>query len=205
MSNIRPLCGYLILTTLISVIITSGLFAASWDSFKPATFTDISLDKPFQANVLNYTLTLGSMPTITIDSKTFTVNWVQAFYVMGGDPNVTFTAINQPNANSWSWDSKFAPSQISGWKTQAKDQLKVGNSIQFCFASFDPHNNLVVPGFHISFQDGNNTVTDWFKAGALMPMHSAVVVPEPSALAGICIALSGLVFFGWHRKAFRFS
>ena len=182
-----------------SVLVVSTLFAASWDAFTSASFSGIGLDKPLQANVLDYTLMLGSAPTVTIGSKTYGVNWVQAVYVVSGTPTGTFVATDGAGPNGWSWDSKTKPAQIAGWTGQGSDRLYAGQSADISFASFDPGGNPVVPAFHISYQDGGKAVTDWFKS------NNATIgtVPEPSSIICLSVGVCGLLFVARQRKRAR--
>lgn len=187
----------------LGVIMAAGSsFAASWDSFKSAQLSGITLDKPLQVNVLDYTLTVGSNPTVSIGTKTYAVNWVQAFYVVSGTSNGSFTATQGKSPKGWSWDSKGNPGQIAGWTTQGNNRLKPGDSMKFSFAQFDPRGNPVLAGYHISYQDGNKAVTDWFKTGGGLETGA---VPEASSIAGLGAALGGLLVFTRRRKAQRLS
>lgn len=179
----------------------SSALAASWDSFKSAQITGINLDKPLQANVLDYTLAIDSNPTITVGSETYAVNWVQAFYVVSGTPDGTFSASDGMSGKTWSWDSKAASGQISGWVGKGNDRLSPGDSMAFAFAEFDPGSNPVTPGYHISYQVGGKSVTDWFKgAGGSPPPNT---VPEPSTLVALGSCFGGLLIASRYRRSRR--
>lgn len=184
------------LVALCSIASANLAWGASWDAFASAQFGGIALDKPLQVNVLDYTLALGDNPTITLGSHTYPVNWVQSFYVVSGEPNGTFTATNGVGNTGWSWDSKTSGGgQISGWTGQGSNRIDPGESKVFHFSSFDPHRNPVVTGFHVSYQDGQDTVTGWWKDRSLL-----TTVPEPSTMAALAVPLVGLYAFARRRR-----
>lgn len=186
---------------LIGIVVTaSASLGASWDSFKTATFSGIDLDKALAPNVLDYTLTLGSAPTVTIGTKTYNVEWVQAFYVVSGTDTGSFKATDGKGPKNWTWDSKTNPGQIAGWTGQGKDRLYASQSVSFAFGSFDPGSNAVAPAYHISYQDGKNSITDWFKSGRKGPVPA---VPEPGSILCLSVALGGLFFVARQRERAR--
>ena len=187
-----------LLALLVVAAVGSVGFGASWDALAPAKVGGISLDKPLQVGVLDYKLELGSAPTITIDGKTFPVNWVQAFYVASGTPDGTFVATGGSGPEGWSWDSKASPAQISGWTGKGNGRLKPGDSALISFGSFDPQSNPVVSAYHIGYQDGGREVTGWYKAGP-----NPGNVPEPSTVAVVVGGASGMLLIAWRWKARR--
>jgi len=186
------------LAALIVAAAASVAFGASWDALAPATVSGIDLDKPLQVDVLDYKLELGSMPTITIDGKTHTVNWIQAFYVASGTPTGTFVATGGSGPAGWSWDSKTNPAQVSGWTGKGSSRLKPGDSAVISFGSFDPQANPVVPAFHIGYQDGSHEVTGWYKVCAEQGS-----MPEPSTIAALSAGVAGIVLLGWRWRGRR--
>ncbi len=190
MSLRRYLNGWNLLCIVGLTLVGATSFAASWDCFRTAQFDGISLDKQLQPNVLQYTLTVNQNPTITIGSKTYAVNWIQAFYVVSGRSSGTFTAANGSSPKQWTWDTKASPAKIAGWTTQGNSRLEPGESETFTFGSFNPGSNPVVPAYHISYRVGNCTYTDWFKQASKAPSPN---VPEPGAVVCLSAALGGLI------------
>lgn len=175
-------------------------YGASWDALAPATVSGISLDKPLQAGVLDYTLDLGSAPSITIDEQTYAVNWVQSFYVASGTPNGTFVATDGSGPAGWSWDSKTKPAQISGWVGKGNSRLSPGDSALISFGDFDPQANPVVTAYHIGYQDSGEEVTGWYKVDGGPNVGG---VPEPAGVVALSAGLSGLLGLTWRSKARR--
>jgi hypothetical protein len=185
---------------LLVVVAASFGYGASWDALELATVSGISLDKPLQAGVLEYTLALDSAPSITIGGNTYAVNWVQAFYVASGTPDGAFIATSGSGPNGWSWDSKSSPAQISGWTAKASSRLNPGDSASFRFGSFDPQGNAVATAFHIGYQGADKQVTGWYK---VYRVSNTQGVPEPAGILALCAGLSGLLGLAWRRKAER--
>lgn len=182
--------GLLVLACIVAL--ASGASAASWSSFNEAQFTGITLDKPLQVDVLDYTLTLSTNPTITVSGQTYQVNWIQSFYVLADKPGGSFTATNG-QGNGWGWDSKTSGGgQISGWSGQGNNRILPGGSRTFHFATFDPRGNPVAQGFHVSFNKGPDVVTGWYALKYRLP--PSAVVPEPSSM--ICLVAATVGFAG---------
>lgn|GEM_PF-1379511 len=152
-------CG---LAAALLVFSAFGASAFSWSDMTPAVISGISLDKPLQANVLDYTLTLGSSPTIILSGQTFQIDWVQAFYVVAGGPDARFTAAAGSGPPRWSWDSKTAGGQVSGWIGTGNTRLLCGQSAEFSFSAFDPAGCFLMPAYHIGYHDGGKAVTGWY-------------------------------------------
>jgi hypothetical protein len=188
------------LAALFAAGVASVGFAASWDGFAPATVEGISLDKPLQGGVLDYRLELNSAPTITIGGKTYTVNWIQAFYVASDTADGAFLATGGSGPSGWSWDSKTNPGQISGWSGKGNDRLKPGDSALISFGSFDPLGTPVVPAYHIGYQVGGKEVTGWYRTGSGSGSAGA---PEPAGLVALCTGMAGLSGALWLRKTRR--
>ena len=199
--SFRSSIGRIGLLVLISIVAAaSASFGASWDSFKTATFSGIDLDKALQPNLLEYTLTIGDAPTVTIGSETYSVDWVQSFYVVSGTSGGSFVATSDIDPKNWTWDTKSSPAQISGWTGKGNNRLNPGESATFEFASFNPGENPVAPAYHISYRIGGDSVTDWFKAAAKLPNP---VVPEPGSLLCLSVGVCGLFFVARQRKKAR--
>lgn len=187
-----------LLTVLCTLAIVSAASAASWTDFGTAQFSGITFDKPLQVNVLDYTLTVSDHPTVTVGSHTYQVNWIQSVYVVSGTPGGTFTA-SGPASKGWSWDSKTSGGgQISGWTGQGNNRLYAGQSRMFHFSAFNPNGNPVTVGYHISYNDGQNVVTDWFKRASTI---SPIPVPEPSPILCIGVAIVGMFAHVRRRRA----
>lgn len=180
-----------VLTIVLALALTTGAAAASWSDFRDAEFTGVTLDKPLQVDVLDYTLTISSNPTMTVGSKTYTVNWIQSFYVLSDKAGGTFVASNGQGNNDWTWDSKVnRGGQISGWTGQGNNRIQPGQSETFHFGTFDPKGNPLTGGFHVSYNDGGSTKTAWFRWRDTVKV---ALVPEPGSL--ICFGVGAVSFF----------
>jgi len=158
---------------------------ASWSSFMDAAISGVSLDKPLATNVLDYTLSIGASPTITLGMNTYSIIWVQAFYVVSLTGAENFTATPGTYPTDWTWESKITPGRIVGWQGQgAGERIYPGQTKQFQFASFDITGKPVVEGYHIGYVTPTGTVyTAWYKN----------TVPEPGSIAALAIGLSALI------------
>lgn len=157
----------------------------SWSSFYPASFSDIYLTPSLGTDILDYTLTIGAAPKITLGANSYDVNWVTAYFVVSQDEATDFTATNGTTVTDWKWEFKSMPGRISGWIGEGSQRIYPGQQKALGFGSFDITNNAVLSGFHLGYQDGDVEVTDWYK-GTLL------VVPEPSSLLVLVGGLSAV-------------
>lgn len=162
---------------------------ADRSAFNQASFAGIHLNPPLTTGTLGYTLSIDPGATITLDSKTYKVNWIQSFVIFGKTANTTFTATEGAPCG-WTWNPGI---NIAGWGGNGSGRIDVGQGKQFHFGTLTIPANSVEYGFHLGFQDGNNEKTGWY--------HGDIPsVPEPSSLAGL-IAVLPAVGFGLKKRS----
>lgn len=156
---------------------TAGI--PSWSAFDPATLSGISLDQNFANGVTSYTLDVDKGATIAIEGKTYRVNWIQAFCVVGATQNAKFMAAKGCGKSDWSWGTKSNHGQVAGWSGTGNNRLYPGQSKTFNFDTFSIDKGDVLCGFHIGYQSGCcDEKSGWFKCMSDVPS-----VPEPSSFA----------------------
>lgn len=192
--------GLLALTTLFVLACASSVAAVSWSAFKEAEFSGITIDKPVEVDVLDYTITIGEHPTIAVDGQTHELHWIQAFYLISETPGGKFVAANGAG-NTWNWDSKTNDGgQISGWHGQGNNRIHPGGAETFHFSQLDPQDNPLIAGFHVSYDDGKNAVTGWY---SWRNQVQAAMVPEPSSLLSFGVASVGFLGLTLRRRRTR--
>lgn len=190
-----------VLVVAFALALVSYASAASWSAFGTAEFSGIALDKPLQVDVLEYTLTIGDKPTMTVRETTYRIDWVQSFYVVSESGGGIFDASNGSADQVWTWDSQVSDGrQIAGWTGQGNNRLYPGGSRTFEFATFDPKGNPLTTGFHVSYTDGKNTMTGWWR---WKDHIQSAVVPEPSSM--ICFGVGAVSLIGLSLRRRRTS
>ena len=171
---------------------TTASFAAvpAFSAFHPATVSGILLD----VDGLNYTLTLGTSPTLTYLGTTYQVNWLQSFCLVSDVDNHYFTA-SGGSAGSWDFDtSKNDPTKIAvaGWAGSGSgSRLYPRQSKEFLFSSLDITGNAVAPGFHAGY--GTAGLTAHFKD--TLPPGPSPAIPEWGSLSLGLLALPPVALF----------
>ncbi|MCE5315621.1 MAG: PEP-CTERM sorting domain-containing protein [Armatimonadota bacterium] len=169
--------------------------AASWADFKTADISGIYLTPSPATDVLTYTLTLGSNPTITIDGHTYAVNWVQAYYLVSQDKTTSIGATDANVVTLWTWESKSNPGDIAGWHGEGSNRITPGKEKIFEYKTLNIDNNAVLSGLHVGYQLNSTTEdTDFFKT-TLSPE-----VPEASSMALFGSGLITLCPMVWRRR-----
>jgi len=176
------------------LILTAGAVfpdPASWSSFIDSAITGITISPSLASNVFDYTVSVGSAPTVTFGGITYNVVWVQAWYIVGFTGSENFIATPGYAPPDWKWESKTTPGRIVGWQGQGNERVYPGQSKFFTFTTFNITNMPVVEGYHLGYVNpGNSTVyTAWFKN----------TVPEPGSMAALAIGLSALAAFRRRR------
>lgn len=187
--NSRRLPSAAFAMVLIGLVSTSGLFASSWSSFAPATVSGLHITPALESGVVNYTVTLDSDATITVSSGTYSLDWIQSFYILGREDSDTFTASKGASANNWTWDESSNPGQTAGWVGNGGERILSGGSKTFEFGKLTFAPNKVIPGFHLAYQTPDGQVTGPYRT---------TFVPEPSSLLGLASLFGGLA--AWRRR-----
>lgn len=176
----RPLyCNAIwIAASLLLLVMVTSAPAQNWNSFAQATCTGITLTPSFASGVTSYQLCLSNGATL----NGVPINWIQAFYAVGGTQATTFTATDNSNSLGWGFDFKQNPNgEIAGWAgsgdasrlhTPTTPNTTVCGTFQYGTFTI-PVGSSVIPGFHIGYGD---TQSGFFKC-------PVTAVPElPTAL-----------------------
>lgn len=164
---------------------------AAWAAFQIASCTDIYLTPAFTTDQLDYTLSIGAAPEITIGPDTFAVNWLQACYVVSQDDVTPFTATDGLVVTDWMWESQTVAGYVAGWFGTGMNRLLPAQSKALGFGTFDITGNAVLVGLHVGYQSGSEEISGFFKTD--LPM-----VPEPSSILALLFGTAGLA--GWRRS-----
>lgn len=177
-------------TVLLLLNITVAVSAASWSSFQPAKFADIYFAPPLISETAIYTLTLGANPQVIINSNTYSIRWIGAFYAVGSDIDSEINAGPISSSVGWTWDAKQSPGDIAGWYSSGQNRLYPGQSAVFEYANFEVPTGNVIVGLHVGYDIGNNTIMTDFRRGTV---SSPPYIPEFPAGS---LAALGSVMFG---------
>ncbi|MCE5322906.1 hypothetical protein LLG46_06285 [bacterium] len=159
----------------------------SWSSFDPADVTGIFLTQLPTTDQLTYSLSMDSHPTITLSGCTYTVNWIQAYFLVSQDQDAPIEATNAVGINNWTWEYKSTPGAIAGWHGTDQTRIRQGGSKTLAYETLNIDNNNVLSGMHIGYQaDATTEVTGWYKT-------TLISVPEPSSMIAIFVGLTSLI------------
>ena len=174
-----------------------------WSAFKSATFFGVHLDPVLTSGHVDYSLYLDAVPTITIGSSTYALNWIGAYFVVAADQSKPFSAssgtITGPNgeATDWHWEVKPVHAtlfEMAGWIAQGDgNRVKPGDpttlkKLHYGSLAFDPQNSPVLSGLHVGYTMvvGQTEKTDFFKSDL------GTTTPEPSSVVILLCGLAGL-------------
>lgn len=176
----------ILIAVLTAVAVSAPAIAQDWSSFLPATFTGITLTPSLTSGTTGYILCLSNGATVSGQP----INWIKAFYALGGTPLTTFTATDSSNSLGWVFDFRQNfTGEIAGWKGTDLNRLNTpaAPNTSVCGVFNYGALNLVtgsslVPGFWIGFGTDNSC---FFKG-------EVPAVPElPTALPSISVTLLG--------------
>ena len=188
-------CMVVCLVVALFLALSSGANAdpPSWSSFEMALFIDVYVTPPLTTGILDYVLSMGSVPEILLGGMLYDINWIQAYFVISQDQMTGFIATNGTAVTDWIWEEKSMPGRIAGWHGLGSNRIYPDGSKQLGFGSFDITGNDVLHGFHVGYQDDDVELTGWYKGPLASPQ-----IPEPGSWIAL---LSGTIaLFGLRRR-----
>jgi hypothetical protein len=167
----------------------------SWASFSEAIITGVYLAPALESDTLSYTISIGDVATIKFGDTTYSLDWIQGFYVLSLDETKTFVATNGAN-NSWTWEAKPVNGDtfnMAGWHNVGNaDRILPGANKTLTYGTFNFSTTDVSMGFHIGYGGGGET--------AHFKTLDIPVLPEPGSLLALASGVIGLVGLEYRKR-----
>jgi len=184
-----------IVVVVLAMLLVQGAAIAgpSWSSVDPAGFSRITVANS-GTSPYDYILSLDSAPTVTVDSTTYDLGWIQGVYFLGNDTTTTFNATDA-GTSVWDWSTEppdSGPYSVASWEATGNGNRLIGGSSRaFSLSSFDSPDDTML-GFHIGYGNSEMFVNKH--------LTSDVPAPEPSGILALAAGFGGLATYVRRRR-----